>query len=318
MKITQIIICSTLALTLFASCNNSGKKGESGDSTESSGGLFGSSNDKEEADAIIEFNNRLVRVENSHNTYIRNFMNAVDGFEKFVQTKLANPNAVAIPPILITPVIVGGMDNLKAPNSLKGNYSEWIDSLTGSFEALKRIHKELDAYKSAEDWKEDKGKKIEDIKVRALAEINKNRNASKSLFVALKPEAEKAEEKILKDHPLKDQIITARQLMDYTQKITEGTYQISDMNSFKATLESQYKELETMYNKSKDNPIKDEKFASENRMFTSFNDEINEYLGKLRIIQRELNETGNVSESNLETLDRSTQSVVSSYNSFVN
>lgn len=317
MKISHAFITGTLALAVLASCNNNSSKDGSDSTSTSSSSLFGGMSD-ESANEIITFNNDMVKVENTHNTFIRNFMNAVDRVEKVIQTKLADPSAIAIAPSFIPSVTIHKASSLKVPSNLKGDYKVWIDSLSTSFENLKNIQKEIEVYKSAEDWKEDKGAKFEEYKKQAMAEINKNRNASEAIFKALQPEAEKAEEQILKDHPLKDQIISSRRIMDYAQKITEGTYEITDFTAYKGVFEKQYKELEALYNKNKENPITDEQYKSDNTSYVHFNDSVNEFLAKMRVIQRDLNETGKISESNFTNLDNAMQSIVSQYNSFVN
>lgn len=317
MKIAQSLILGVLAISLTIGCSGSGDKTKSGETENESGGLF-SSGSKNEAQEIIDFNNKMVQTENNHNSFIRNYIRAVDNLDYFIKQKMANPEAIAIPPILVKPVMVNQLKDLKAPNSLKDDYAVWIDSMQTSFTALQSLYKEMENYKSAEDWKEDSGKKMEHFRAKGLAEIDKNEKASKAIFTALRPEADKAESEILKDHPFKDQIISSRKIMEYCKEITMGTYDDVSNQAFKANFEKQYNELETLLNKNKENPIKGDQYESNNRRFNTFNEAVDTYLGKMRIIQREMNSSSEISEGAFTDLDNAAQTVVSTYNNFVN
>ena len=317
MKIAQSLILGVLAISLTVGCSGSGDKSKSGETENESGGLF-SSGSKNEAQEIIDFNNKMVQTENNHNSFIRNYIRSVDNLDNFIKKKIANPDAIAIAPILIRPIMVNQSKDLKAPSSLKGNYAAWIDSLQTSFASLQNLYKEMENYKSAEDWKEDQGKKMNEFKEKGMAEIQKNENASKALFNALRPEADKAEAEILKDHPFKDQIISSKKVMEYCKEITMGTYDDVSNQTFKANFDKQYIELESLLKKNKENPIKGDQYESNNRRFNTFNDAVETYLGKMRIIQREMNAGSEISEGAFTDLDNAAQTVVSTYNNFVN
>ena len=78
-----------------------------------------------------------------------------------------------------------------------------------------------------------KEKKVAEINEKAIQLIKENRTAANDLFTKAFPKANKAEIEMLKDHPLKTQIIQSKEVMELAQKIIDDSYDVADMNAYK-------------------------------------------------------------------------------------
>src|SRR5690606_25069835 len=116
--------------------------------------------------------------------------------------------------------------------------------------------------------------------------------------------------------PLKDQILRSKDIMELTQQINSNTYDIEDINSFISDFASNYSKLEGLYKDNKEDELPED-YQNKTRSFTAFNDAVNDYLGKMRIIKRETDAGSAPSEKVLRDFDTSTDNVLRAYNSFV-
>ncbi|WP_185212011.1 DUF3829 domain-containing protein [Sphingobacterium mizutaii] len=316
MNYKSIYIGSLLAMALLASCNNT-DKAKSGESESTISGLFGGKDDKNKASEIINFNNSIVKVDNSQNSAIQTFANNFDSFEKYVKGKVENPEGfMSIPPIMMFPPTVHNLKSLVYPDGLSKEFKPLIDQMNESFDAIKEINKEVDSYKSAEDWKEDKGQKLVELREKATTEIKKYRDASTAVFAKLKPLAEKAEETTLEGNPLKDQYVGSKKLLELVQNTTNIAFETEDQAKLTADFKKQYQDIEKLYKENKDKEIPKD-FQPKIRTYGMFNDDVNDFLGKMRIAQRELDANTPLSEDALRGLDNAAESVLRSYNAFV-
>ncbi|MGM1429900.1 hypothetical protein ACS126_11635 [Sphingobacterium lactis] len=317
MKINKLYISNMLMLALMASCNSGDNKAEKNGTETSGGGLFGGANSKDKAVEIVDFNNKLVKADNTHSNYIQHFLSNLDQTDRYVQNVLTNPDGLNIYPITAVVPTINNLDGIVYPDGFSSEFKPLVDNMDASFKALKEIDKEIKAYTSAEDYKEDKGAKMKDFRTRSEAEIKKNRDALTSIYDKLIPQVEKAEEVVLADHPFKDQVMRSKKIMNEVQRITDGAFSINDVNAFNGTFKKAYADIEKLYNENKSDNLPSEGKSKESS-FTRFNDDVNSFLGKMRIVQRELDASKTPELSNIESLDQSAQNVLSSYNSFVN
>ncbi|WP_409149615.1 DUF3829 domain-containing protein [Sphingobacterium sp. BS-2] len=316
MNYKTIYIGSLLAMALMASCNNA-DKAKSGESESTIGGLFSGKDDKKEANEIITFNNSIVKVDNSQSSAIQTFANNFDSFEKFVHDKVQNPDGfITIPPMMIFPPTIHNLKSLVYPDGQSKEFKPLIDQMNESFDAIKELNKEVDAYKSAEDWKEDKGQKLVELREKATNEIKKYREASAAVFAKLKPLAEKAEETTLADNPLKDQYLGSKKILELVQNTTDIAFETEDQAKLNTDFKKQYQDIEKLYKENKDNEISKD-YQSKVRSYGIFNDDVNEFLGKMRIAQRELDANTPLSENALTGLENASENVLRSYNAFV-
>lgn len=293
-------------LFIFLACNNNSSTNAASDQVDQN----------DEANEIITFNNTLVKADNSHASFINTFISYVDRVDKFIAEQIANPSAQIVAPISVPAVSINNLKGVVYPGGWEKEYQPLVEEMENSFKALKTLQKEIETYRSAEDWKEDNGSKMVDFKENAMKEIDKNREASATLFEKMRPEVNQAEEAILGDHPLKDQILQSKTIMELTQQLNNDAYSMTEPTDLKSNFDQQYTELEELFMKNKDLDLPED-YKSKSRSFTAFNDAVNDFLGKMRIIKRELNAGALPSEDNLRSFDTATQNVLRTYNSFV-
>lgn len=293
-------------LFIFLACNNNSSTNAASDQVDQN----------DEANEIITFNNTLVKADNSHASFINTFISYVDRVDKFIAEQIANPSAQIVAPISVPAVSINNLKGVVYPGGWEKEYQPLVEEMENSFKALKTLQKEIETYRSAEDWKEDSGSKMVDFKENAMKEIDKNREASATLFEKMRPEVNQAEEAILGDHPLKDQILQSKTIMELTQQLNNDAYSMTEPTDLKSNFDQQYTELEELFMKNKDLDLPED-YKSKSRSFTAFNDAVNDFLGKMRIIKRELNAGALPSEDNLRSFDTATQNVLRTYNSFV-
>jgi len=313
MRISRYYIGSFLALALMASCNNS----DSGKSGETSSSLFEGKDEKKEANELITFNNTIVKLDNTHSSSLKTFTSNFDRFDEFVKQKVQDPNGFnSIAPIMIMPPIINSSSEIVYPDGMSKEFKPLLDQMTESFKAVQAINKEIEVYKSAEDWKEDQGKKLVELREKATTEIKKNRDASNQIFEKLQPIVSKAEEITLEGNPLKDQYVRSKKLLDKVQQTTNMTFESTDLAKLTEDFKKNYQEIEKVYNENKNDELPKE-YKSKERSFVSFNDSVNDFLGKMRIIQRELDAGTPITDNALTGIDNGSQNVLRSYNSFV-
>ncbi|PWN62096.1 DUF3829 domain-containing protein [Chryseobacterium oncorhynchi] len=265
---------------------------------------------------IISFNNNVVKMDDAHSDFIKNFQNSLMQMDEYVKNVVANPQYSGISPIFTPTVMMWAGQEIKAPNVLGKDFQVLVDRMKDSASQLQLLKKELEAYKDAEDWKDDKGKKVTEINEKAKKLIQENRNSANELFAKLTPRTDKAEVEVLKDHPLKKQIIQSRETMELAQKIIDESYDVTDLNAYKQKFSQQYIQMEKLYTRNVDEKIPSSEEQKE-KSYTAFNNSVNDFLGKMRIVQRSLNENNKELNNDLDALEREAGFVLSSYNTFV-
>ncbi|ROH91367.1 DUF3829 domain-containing protein [Chryseobacterium cucumeris] len=265
---------------------------------------------------IIYFNNKVVKMDDEQSDFIKDFQNILIQMEDYVKNADANPKASGIMPIFTPSVMLYTRQELKAPYVLGKNFQTLVDKMKDTMVRLESLKKELDTYKQAEDWKDDKGKKVAEINEKAIQLIKENRTAANDLFTKLSPKANKAEIEMLKDHPLKTQIIQSKEVMELAQKIIDDSYDVADMNVYKNKFSHQYEQMEKLYKRNINEKIPSSEKQKENS-YQAFNSSVNDFLGKMRIVQRSLNENSQDLNRDLDNLEREAGYVLDRYNTFV-
>lgn len=265
---------------------------------------------------IIYFNNKVVKMDDEQSDFIKDFQNILIQMEDYVKNADANPKASGIMPIFTPSVMLYTRQELKAPDVLGKNFQTLVDKMKDTMVRLESLKKELDTYKQAEDWKDDKGKKVAEINEKAIQLIKENRTAANDLFTKLSPKANKAEIEMLKDHPLKTQIIQSKEVMELAQKIIDDSYDVADMNVYKNKFSHQYEQMEKLYKRNINEKIPSSEKQKENS-YQAFNSSVNDFLGKMRIVQRSLNENSQDLNRDLDNLEREAGYVLDRYNTFV-
>jgi hypothetical protein len=310
----KIIIASSILVAVF-SLNSCDKIKDQMKKVESTKIDSFSANSGDENRDIIKFNNAMVKLDNDQTSFIKDFSDRLDRMDEFVKQSLSSSNSYAIAPIF-TPVISRMYDEVEVPKVLDGPIKGQLETMNSTITELKALNKELATYKEAQDWKDDKGKKLAEIRTKADALISENRKAADALFATLEKKADVAEVAILKDHPLKEQILSSKEILNLVQKIVDDSYEYDDVNAYKTKFDQQYQQLEKLYsaNIAKTLPSGEE---AKSRSYQNFNDAVNRFLGDMRIAKRSLADNASSLNSDLDGLDSQAKTVLSNYNSFV-
>ncbi|WP_336960979.1 DUF3829 domain-containing protein [Chryseobacterium contaminans] len=265
---------------------------------------------------IVSFNNKVVKMDEAQAEFIKNFQESLTQMEEYVKNITANQQYSGMSPIFTPTIMMWINQEIKAPDVLGKDYQVLVDKMKDTATQLQTLKKDLETYKTAEDWKDDKGKKITEISEKANKLIQENRKAANELFAKLSPKADQAEIEVLKGHPLKDHIIQSKEAMEFTQKIIDDSYDITDLNAYKQKFAQQYQQMEKLYTRNVDEKIPSSEKQKENS-YTALNNALNDFLGKMRIVQRSLNENSSDLNSDLDDLESEANTVLNRYNNFV-
>ncbi|MBP2619370.1 DUF3829 domain-containing protein [Chryseobacterium jejuense] len=265
---------------------------------------------------IVSFNNKVVKMDEAQAEFIKNFQESLTQMDEYVENVTANPQFSGMSPIFTPTIMMWINQEIKAPNVLGKDYQALVDKMKDTATKLQTLKKDLETYKTAEDWKDDKGKKITEISGKARKLIQENRSAANELFSQLSPKADKAEMEVLKDHPLKDHIIQSKEAMELTQKIIDDSYEINNLNAYKQKFAQQYQQMEKLYTRNIDEKIPSSEKQKESS-YTALNNALNDFLGKMRIVQRSLNENNSELNHDLDDLESEAGTVLNRYNNFV-
>lgn len=265
---------------------------------------------------IVSFNNKVVKMDEAQAEFIKNFQESLSQMEEYVKNVTANPQFSGISPIFTPTITMWINQEIKAPDVLGKDYQILVDKMKDTATQLQVLKKDLEVYKTAEDWKDDKGKKITEISEKANKLIKENRNTANELFAKLSLKADQAEMEVLKGHPLKDHIIQSKEAMELTQKIVDDSYDITDINAYRQKFAQQYQQMEKLYKRNVDEKIP---FSEKQKepSYTALNNALNNFLGKMRIVQRSLNENSSDLNHDLDDLESEASTVLNRYNNFV-
>lgn len=265
---------------------------------------------------IVAFNNKVVKMDDAQAEFIENFQESLTQMEEYVKNITANPQFSGMSPIFTPTIMMWINQEIKAPDVLGKDYQTLVNTMKDTATQLQTLKKELETYKTAEDWKDDKGKKISEISEKADKLIQENRKAANELFSRLSPKADLAEIEVLKDHPLKDQIIQSKEAMELTQKIVDDSYNVIDVNVYKQKFAQQYQQMEKLYTRNVNEKIPSSEKQKESS-YIALNNALNDFLGKMRIVQRSLNDNNSDLNRDLDDLESQANTVLNRYNNFV-
>lgn len=174
---------------------------------------------------------------------------------------------------------------------------------------------------SAEDYKDDKGAKAKKIQTEIEATAKDFVDAAERILVKIKPAADVAEEITLKDHPLKKYILSSKSMLNsidnsyeaFNKQYTDGKY--NEAESQKA-----YDEVNKLWeaNKALKFETSDSQSKYKGTSYDNLNKNVGNYMDNLRKLMRDAKGSGKISDSDMRTLDNYYDSIISSYNTFVN
>ncbi len=305
-----ILIIGMLSLTGFSvSCK---KDGETTKTTSNA-----NIDNMDDANSIVDFNNDILEEYRSKTEEVDKILNYAD---QAVRKSSGEENMMFLP--IISTISRGKVDTVpKAFGKDKDILDKELKTFKEKYDIIKKKSEDLKSYMAAEDYKDDKGAKA--------ALLYKEMEADAELFLAagdaildkMKPAVDAAEEVTLKDHPLKNYIVSSKKVLSaLDNSYTMLDKQFVDGKFNEVDAQKSYDQLTKTL---QDNvalkfEVKDAQYSSKSGSYERFNKSINSYLDTFRRVIRDSKPTGKISESDIEYMDSSYESAVSSYNSFVN
>jgi hypothetical protein len=304
-----IILAMALSLTVV---NISCKKGADklGNAVLNLGG-------EQDANAIIDFNNNFLDSYKSTSKHI-------EGILKYADAAVSKSKGEEV---LIMPIVISSMDySFSKIKGVPSGFEKDKAAIESDFniyktkkETIEKKFEEFKSYMNSEDYKDDKGAKAENLRKELETEANALYLSGENIMMKIKPATDAAEEVILKDHPLKDYIISSKSVMNSLDSVVEllGKQYTGKFNE--ADAQKKYDEFAKAVeaNSKLVFDVKDPQYAYKKSQFESFNKNASNFLDSYRKLIRDSKAAGKIPDSNIQQIDSSYESVLSSYNSFV-
>lgn len=280
---------------------------------------------KDDANEIIGYNNALIKLNDAQHKYLEIINNNLDKIERGLET----PNdrfafSGLFPPTYFNPVSAYNDPKPEEPGNVFSNddrtfFKTNVEALNKSFKDVQTKYEELNNYIKAEDFKDDAGAKAKLLIAEIDGHITEYNKTNDLITARLVTVADAAERKILKDHPLKEQIFAFKEDSKAISDFVNIAYESpDDYKAIESKLQASYDKIEKLNKEHIAMKAPDSKeFPGRDGSFKRFNDEISDFLVDARKIMRDASSAGNLSNSDLETLSRNEESVRNAYNNFV-
>lgn len=271
----------------------------------------------DDANSLVDFNNDMLAEYKSKTEVVDRILQYASQAVK----KASGENNVMLMPIIST-VFVKKVDTVpKAFGKDKDVLDKELKTFKDKYDNIKKKAEELKSYMSAEDYKDDKGAKAASLYKEIEADANIFLTAGDAILDKMKPAVDVAEQVTLKDHPLKDYIISSKKVLnalDASYAIVDKQFVSGKFNEAEAqkSYDDLAKSLEA--NVAQKFDVKDAQYAHKSTSYDDFNKKISNYLDGFRKVIRDSKAAGSISESDINTMDSDYDSVINSYNSFVN
>ncbi|MCQ9639107.1 YiiG family protein [Chryseobacterium sp. WG14] len=271
---------------------------------------------EQEANTIIDFNNNFIDSYKNTSKHVERILKYAD--EAVVRSKGGN--------VMMMPVISSMDYSFSKIKEVPSGFEKDKAGIESDFniyktkkEKIEKKFEELKSYMNSEDYKDDKGAKAENLRKEIETEADALYLAGENIIMKIKPATDAAEEVILKDHPLKNYILSSKNVMNsldsvvellgkqYTEKFNEAEAQ-KKYNEFAKAVEANAKLVFD---------VKDPQYAYKKSQFEIFNKNASSFLDTYRKLIRDAKEAGKIPDNNIQQIDSSYESVLSSYNSFV-
>lgn len=278
----------------------------------------------DDANEIVAYNNAVIKLNDAQFRYLE----TVNTNLAKIENGLQNPSDRFAFIGILSPIYINArsFDDAKPEEPGKAFENEDrvffetnVKSLNKSFNDVQAKYEELNNYLKAEDFKDDAGAKgkllIAEIDAH-IADYNETNELINSRLVTL---ADGAERKILKDHPLKDQIFAFKDDSKAIKEFVDIAYESPEnYKLIEAKLKTSYDKIEKLNKEHTAMKAPDNKeFPRRGSSFKRFNDGVNSFLVDARKIMRDASQSGKLTDSNLQTLSRNEESIRNAYNSFV-
>ncbi|MBL1220886.1 DUF3829 domain-containing protein [Chryseobacterium sp. L7] len=270
-----------------------------------------------DANAIIEFNNNFLDSYKSTSRHIESILKYADA----ASAKAKGEN------VMIMPIVISSMDMSfsrikEVPSGFdkdKAAIETDFNTYKAKKESIEKKFEELKSYMTSEDYKDDKGAKAETITKDIETEAQALFVAGENVVAKIKPATDAAEEIVLKDHPMKEYIMSSKNVMNSLDSNLDVLDKQYSGKFNEAEVQKKYDELaKTVETNSKlEFNVKDPQYSYKKSQFESFNKTASGFLDTYRKVIRDSKGTGKISDTDIQQIDSSYESVLNSYNSFV-
>jgi hypothetical protein len=305
------IVCSSLIvaflLTSVSSCQYFSKPGAY------------NANSSSAASNIIEYTNLIVDMSNNHNSYLERITDNADRIERGLQKPDDRFSFMGIIKPFNQPTPYSKIKVEEPVSDLSKEdqqfFKEKVTNYMAVYTSLKKSNDELHDYLTAQDYKDDKGAKGLVLLDSVRSKVQQAYILKSELMKKVEVVADASEEVILKDSPLKDYIIA----MKGDMKDIRAFIDLLESDKYAAVADkakTQYDALEAAQAKHAALDLSNAKKSTKDVQFTAFYERLHSFLLDARKVLRNGAEKGDLSESDLSTLNSDYDSLISSYNSF--
>ncbi|MFC7347126.1 DUF3829 domain-containing protein [Chryseobacterium zhengzhouense] len=270
-----------------------------------------------ESQAIIDFNNDFLDSYKSSSRHIENIV-------KYAESAVKKSHGETV---YSMPLVINSMDySLSKIKNVPSGFEKDKTIIEADFntykakrESIEKKYEELKSYITSEDYKDDKGAKAEALQKEIEAEAKAFFIAGENILAKIKPATEAAEEVILKDHPMKEFIVSSKSLMNSMDSVMDVLDKQYTDGFNEAEAQKKYDEFEKVVaeNSKKEFNVKETQYAYKKTQFESVNKNASDFLDKFRKLIRDSKSTKQISDSNIQQMDSAYESVLNSYNTFV-
>ena len=292
-----------------AGCKNS----SSGDKPKSSDININNDND---ANDIIGFNNKFLQLTSNHKDFLRGVANYLEGAEKITETgsmfSLIKPLHISFNMYKVkdVPAAFG-----KEQTFMQKNY----DAMNAHMDTVENTVEEIAKYISAEDYKDDKGAKLKGFEEKISQAVANYYTAREAVYGKLVAATDDAEAIVLKDHPLKTYILSSKKVLSATDVVfDELSKQYESQKWDEAKMQELYNKLEAAKKDLDGLQFRaPEPYKNKETYFDKFKSQVDVYLGSIRKFMRDSKDKGTIDEFAARPVENEYQSVIRSYNNFV-
>ncbi|MDR6923849.1 MULTISPECIES: DUF3829 domain-containing protein [Chryseobacterium] len=269
------------------------------------------------ANAIIDFNNNFLDSYKSTSKHIDGILNYADA--AVAKSKGEN--------VLIMPIVLSSMDHSfskikEVPSGFdkdKAAIETDFNTYKAKKESIGKKFEELQSYMNSEDYKDDKGAKAEAIKKDLETEAQAFFTAGENIITKIKPATDAAEAVVLKDHPMKEYIISSKSVMSSLDAVLDVLDKQYAGKFDEAEAQKKYDEFAKAAeaNAKLEFNVKDPQYSYKKSQFDQFNKNASGFLDNYRKLIRDSKASGKISDTDIQQIDSSYESVLNAYNSFV-
>lgn len=292
---------------ILSSCGGSGKGAEN----------VKSEND---ADQIITYTNAVIDYLNASNSWIRTNETSI---QRLIEAGKAGKKPSGIVIFGPSPHFTSGSKDITKPASVmsedeKKFFSEKVTLYKTTFDALYDDCKTLHAYIKNEDYKDDNGEKGKELAAKIERNYTLTRTEISPIYDKIEVVTEVAETIILEKNPLKEPILSMKKDLKGFDNLYELFAAYDEKTATPAQVDEAYQALAAQIEKNKGSFGDILKGQNKASSYNRFYESADKYLASFRKALRDVKENKTLKERDFKSFSSNHNSLISSYNSFVN